>query len=113
MEESRRAARIPVLVRVECKTPQNYILGNCQNISETGMWIKTRQPFDVSQEVTLRFALPPVSTGKVIQAQGVIVRVQEGEYMAVKFTRLRRDFRTAIIRFVERAMGADTMPGIE
>jgi hypothetical protein len=42
-EERRRAPRIPVLVRVECRTPQNYTVGNCQNISETGMLVKTRE----------------------------------------------------------------------
>jgi c-di-GMP-binding flagellar brake protein YcgR len=109
-EERRRAPRIPVLVRVECRTPQNYIVGNCRNISETGMLIKSRQVFEVPQAVTLRFALPPISTGKVIQAGATVVRVAEEGYMAVKFTDLRPPLRDAIARFVERIMGAGEPP---
>jgi hypothetical protein len=89
-------------VRVECKTPQTYVLGSCENISETGMLIKARQTFDVSQPVTLRFMLPPVGTGTAVQASGVIVRAETGEYMALEFVRLRESFRDAIARYVER-----------
>lgn len=82
-EERRRAPRIPVLVRVECETPQNCIFGDCVNLSETGILIADRQTFDVSQEVILRFALPTVLAGKAIRTGGTIVPVQPGEYMAV------------------------------
>lgn len=100
--DRRRAPRIPVLVRVECRTPKNYILGNCENLSETGMLIKARQIFDASENVNLRFALPPISTGKVIQAGGVIVRTEAGQYMAVEFRGLKLGLRDAIARFVEK-----------
>jgi c-di-GMP-binding flagellar brake protein YcgR len=102
-EERRRAPRIPVLVRVECETPQNCIFGNCENISETGMLVKARQTFDVSQRVTLRFALPEELAGKVIQTGGTVVRVQAGESMAVEFRDMRPPFRDAIARFVEKS----------
>ena len=101
-DERRRAPRIPVLVRVECRTPQNYVLGNCENINETGMLVMARQTFEVSQAVTLRFALPPISTGKVIQTGGVIVRAEAGKYMAVEFAGLRPPFRDAIARYIEQ-----------
>jgi c-di-GMP-binding flagellar brake protein YcgR len=105
-EDRRRAPRIPVLVRVECETPQICIFGNCENISETGMLVKVRQTFDVSQAVTLRFALPQELGGKVIQTGGTVVRVQAGESMAVQFKDMRPPFREAIARYVRRSLGS-------
>lgn len=62
-EERRRDPRIPVLVRVECETPQNCIFGNCENLCETGMWIAARQIFDVSQKVILRMVPLTIELG--------------------------------------------------
>jgi c-di-GMP-binding flagellar brake protein YcgR len=109
-EERRRAARIPVLVQAACETPQSTIFGNCENLSETGMLIAARQTFDTAQRVILRFALPTVLAGKVIQTGGIVVRVQEGEYMAVDFSDMRPPFREAVARFVKESMGAGNLP---
>ena len=101
-EDRRRTPRLPLLVRVECKTPQTYVLGRCENISETGILVKARETFDVSQAVIVRFMLPPVARGPAVQTGGVIVRAQAGEYMALEFVRLRATMRDAISRYIER-----------
>ena len=108
--ERRKSRRIPVLVRVDCETPQNCFFGNCENISETGMLIACRQNVDVSQHVLLRFVLPGVLEGKMIRTQGVIVRVHAGEYMAVEFQDMLPMFREALQRYVERTVSEATEP---
>jgi hypothetical protein len=79
-------------------------VANCENISETGMLVKAREPFEVSQAVTLRFLLPPLTSGWVIQTGGVVVRAEPGEYMAIEFTEMRSPFREAIARYVEQSL---------
>jgi hypothetical protein len=89
---------------VECRTPQRYVVANCEDISETGMLVKAREPFEVSQAVTLRFVLPPLMSGDVIQAGGIVVRAESGAYMAIEFTEMRLPFREAIARYVEQSL---------
>ena len=74
------------------------------------MLIKTRQVFDIPQAISLRFALPPVSTGNVIQAGATIVRVEADGYVAARFTDLRPPFQNAIARYVERSLEAGSPP---
>ena len=100
--ERRNSPRISLLVRVECKTPRKYVLGHCENISETGMLVNTSETFDVAEPVTLRFMLPPISSGKAIQATATVLRTQSGESMAFQFVRLPEPFRRAIAEFIER-----------
>jgi hypothetical protein len=101
-DDRRRAPRVPLLVRVECKTPRTYVLGYCGNISETGMLVKCRETFDVAQAVTVRFMLPPIATGTAVETGGIVVRAQAGEFMAVEFVRLRATLRSAISRYIEQ-----------
>jgi len=101
-QERRKSPRVSLLVRVECKTLRKYILGHCQNISETGMLVTTTDTFDVAEPVTLRFMLPPISSGKAVQATATVLRTKAGESMAFQFVRLPESFRRAIAEFVER-----------
>jgi PilZ domain-containing protein len=103
LPERREHTRAPLLVRVECRSSQNYVLGMCNNISENGLLIKAQQALDLSQKVTVRFVLPPIRTGAAIQANGVVVRVEDGgRMMALEFTGLRPKDREAIVEYVER-----------
>jgi hypothetical protein len=100
-QERRQHPRATLLVRVECKSSQTYILGTCENISESGLQIKTQQAFELSQQVTVRFVLPPVQTGVAVHASGVVVRVEPGQSMALEFTSLKPRDRQAIAAFVQ------------
>jgi hypothetical protein len=101
-QERRKTPRVPLLVRVECKTARKYVLGHCENISETGMLVTTTETFDVAEPVTLRFMLPPISAGKAVQATATVLRTDAGESMAFQFVRLPESFRRAIAEFIER-----------
>ena len=101
--ERRVAQRAPILVRVECKTPRIYVQAQGVNISETGMLITCRETLAVSQAVTLRFALP-VAAGRnvAVSTDGVVVRVEKGRCMGVRFMGLRAPFQQAIAEYIER-----------
>jgi hypothetical protein len=102
--DRRKAARAQLLVRVEHQTPEStYTIGECENISETGIWVKTKEKFAISQEVTLRFILPPVAIGIAVQTRGVVVRVQESGGVAFEFVELKPRFRDAIAKYVQRS----------
>jgi hypothetical protein len=92
---------------VECRTPHTFVLAKCENISETGMLVKVRQTFEVSQPVTVRFMLPP---GAAIQSGGAIVQAQVGQYMALQFVRLQSTLRDAICQYVERGASEVGVP---
>ena len=100
--ERRKHPRARLLVRVECRSSQTYVLGTCEDISESGLSIKTQEAFDAGNSVTVRFVLPPVQTGSVIKADGVVLRVNPGRSMALEFVGLSPRDRQAIAEYVAR-----------
>jgi hypothetical protein len=102
--EPRAATRVPILVRVECKTPRTYVQGQGENISQTGMLITSRETFDVSQAVTLRFALP-VAPGKnvAVSTSAVVARAEEGRLMGLRFIGMRGAFLQAINEYIDNS----------
>ena len=99
-EERRRSERVPLLVRVECKTRRKYILGRCENISETGMLVYASETYEVAETVTLRFLLPPIALGKAIETAATVVRSIPGELMALDFVRLPAASKEALNRYI-------------
>jgi hypothetical protein len=59
-------------VIAECKTEQLDFNGIVQNLSAEGIFIETRIPSSIGQEIAFTFTLP--SAQKTIKATGVIVR---------------------------------------
>jgi PilZ domain len=102
--ERRKALRAALLVRVEFQAPESsYSIGLCENISETGMWVKTADPFAVSQPVTLRFVLPPVGIGMAVRTRAIVVRAEPGVGAAFEFVELQARYRDAIVKYVARS----------
>ena len=108
--ERRVAQRAPILVRVECKTPRIYVQAQGVNISETGMLITCRETLAVSQAVTLRFALP-VAAGRnvAVSTEALVVRVEKGRFMGVRFVGLRVAFQQAIADYIQKTGAAPAL----
>ena len=101
--ERRKAHRAALLVRVEFQAPESsYSIGECENISETGMWVKTEHGFSDAQTVTLRFVLPPVGIGMAVQTRAIVVRSQPGAGVAFEFVNIPARYRDAIAKYVGR-----------
>src|SRR3990172_8808184 len=108
--ERRVAQRAPILVRVECKTPRIYVQAQGVNISETGMLLTCRETLAVSQAVTLRFALP-VAAGRnvAVSTEALVVRVEKGRFMGVRFVGLRVAFQQAIADYIQKTGAAPAL----
>ena len=97
-----RALRTSFLVRADCKTLQQDVVCHCRNLSETGLLVRSDETLEEGTEVTLRFALLPRPIGPAVEVEGSVVRVAEGNLMAIRFVRLRSIHHTAIAHYVER-----------
>jgi len=102
--EGRSRDRAELLVQVECEARGDFSLGRCENISTTGMLVRTRETFVPSTVVLVRFVLPP-PIALLIEARGTVVRVRPGESMAIQFVNLKDRFEAAITEYVEQAGG--------
>ena len=92
-----------MLTQVESLTPRKSSLGRAENISESGLLIITPETFDRDTEITIRFNLPPIPPGHPIEGKGVVVRVQPGVSMGIRFQQVRKKNRKAIEKFVRQA----------
>ena len=113
-KERRAARRARIVVRVECRTPRTFAQGNAENISEIGMLITCRETFEVSQTITIRFALPLTPQKSVVISTGaVVVRTERGRFMGIQFLGLRQAFRASIVEYIERASSSAAAATIE
>ena len=88
-------------MQVECKATGASSLGRSQDVSEGGLLLLTRDTFDVQAAVVVRFHLPP--SGTFLEVQGVVVRVEPGEFMGIQFLELKDPQRRALANFVHQA----------
>lgn len=101
--ERRRARRVELPVRVECKTIGRFVLGRCENVSETGILINSRETFDSRREVSVRFGLPPKASGPAVSAAGSVVREEPGRAMALKFANMSAGCRVYLAQYIQQA----------
>ena len=90
-------------MQVECKATGASSLGRSQDVSEGGLLLLAGDTFDVQAAVVVRFHLPPYPPGTFIEVQGVVVRVEPGEFMGIQFLELKDPQRKAIANFVHQA----------
>jgi c-di-GMP-binding flagellar brake protein YcgR len=116
-KERRIAPRVPIRVRVECKTARIFAQARAEDISETGMLLNCAETFEVSKAITLRFELPlaqgtPASSSSVIiTTAAVVARADRGRWMGVQFVGLRPAFHSAIAAYIARTAPAARKPG--
>ena len=81
---ARRHNRKPFLIPIDYTTKHVAFKDVIKNISASGIFIETRMPFTVGQDITMTFRLP--KSRKLIQAVGEIVR-SNSHGIGVKFKR--------------------------
>ena len=81
---TRRHKRRETSLTVYYATHDRAYRDTIQNISPTGVFIETREPFDVGQEILLNFT--PSRNADPIKVRGKVVRLTE-EGIGVKFVR--------------------------
>lgn len=80
----RRHHRKPLLIPIEYTAKHLVFRDAIKNISASGVFIETRMPFTVGQDIKMMFRLP--RSRKLIQAVGEIVR-SDSQGIGVKFKR--------------------------
>ncbi len=96
----RKHPRAQLLTQVESQTSGATSIGRTENISQGGLLVYTRDTFDASTSVIVRFNLSP---GRLIEAQGKVVHVQVGVQMGIQFSQVTDEDRKAITEFVREA----------
>ena len=81
---ARKHNRKPLLIPIDYTTKYLAFKDVIKNISASGVFIETRMPFTVGQDITMTFRLP--KSRKLIQATGEIVR-SDSHGIGVKFKR--------------------------
>ncbi len=88
---------------VDCETEDTFLYASIANISEIGIFVRTKDPLEVGTRLTLRFAPPDldqpfVLTG-VVQWVNPIRALSENlnPGMGVRFIELSRDDRERIV----------------
>ena len=99
VEEKRRHPRKPCLISVECNIKDNIFTNYIQNISHDGVFIETKDSFEIGQRITLKI-LAPYNLTNVKHLVGEIVRI-ETTGIAVKFTSETSEQEEMIRIFVE------------
>ena len=101
--ERRQSPRIPVTWAVDCETEDTFLYASIANISEIGIFVRTRDPLDVGTRLTLRFAPPDldqpfVLTG-VVQWVNPVRALSENlnPGMGVRFVELSLEDRERIV----------------
>ncbi len=101
--DRRGSPRIPVTWAVDCETEDTFLYASIANISEIGIFVRTKDPLEVGTRLTLRFAPPDldqpfVLTG-VVQWVNPIRALSENlnPGMGVRFIELSRDDRERIV----------------
>jgi hypothetical protein len=95
----RKHPRVRLLTQVESQTSGVSSLGRTKNISQGGLLVYTRETFDASTKVIVRFNLSP---GHLIEAPGVVMHSLPQVSMGIKFLQLKDDDRKAIEEFVQQ-----------
>ena len=80
-DERRRKPRAPVDLQVSLRFPsvQEFLSAYAGDISETGMFIRTAEPHQVGELITLRF---DAGKERIVQGTARIARIVDGEHPA-------------------------------
>ena len=89
----RKHVRRPLFMLVDYASQKGVYKDFTQNISESGVFIETRMPFRVGEDVTLTFPLP--SRNEHLKIAGEVVRT-DPEGIGVKFKLSDPDQQTMI-----------------
>ncbi len=99
LSENKRAhQRRPFFMVVDYSTEDRLYKDYIQNISAGGVFIETRMPFSVGQEVSLSFPLPNYQ--KYIKVAGEVVRISP-QGIGVRFTVVGEDQEAMIKSLLE------------
>ncbi len=96
---------VRVDVNHEFKHIEDYIAEYVSNVSQGGVFIRSKNPLPLGTRVMLKFSII-VDDIEIVEGEGEVVRVERGPEemgMGVAFTRLTAESKKLIDTIIERA----------
>ena len=100
-QEKRKHKRVPLHVPIECRAGNTALQARAENVSISGLLIRTETPFPEDQEITIRFSLP--DSAHVIQCRAHVAHVVPDTFMGVEFLDLSPEFLELIEKYIAAA----------
>lgn len=97
---------VRVEINREFAVIEDYIAEYVSNISQGGVFIRSKNPLPMGTSVTLRFTVI-LDDIEIVEGEGEVVRVERSSSetgMGVAFTRLSADSKRLIDHIVDRAL---------
>ena len=102
--EKRRHKRVSLHIPVECRSGRVTLEGLAENISTSGILIRTPTPFPDDEEITLRFTLP--GSSDKIECRARVAHAVPDAFMGVEFVDLPEDLLERIEEYAATAATA-------
>ncbi len=96
--ERRRQKRVPLDILLHCQSAQTLIEGKAENISISGILVRTAKTLPQGEEIDLFFTVPGMTQG--IQARGRVAHVVPGAFMGVEFVNLSPESTQQIEQYI-------------
>lgn len=105
-KEKRKFKRVPLRLKVDYRDVDDFFSSFATNLSEGGIFIKTKKPHPVGLEVKIKFLMP--KTAKTINTNGIVVwsnsedpRGDDYVGMGIEFQKLGEDDKRLIKEVVD------------
>ena len=99
-QEKRKHKRVSLHVPVECRSGQSSLACQIDNVSISGLLIRTEKPFPQDEDLTLRFSLP---SGRGIECRARVAHMVPTAFMGVEFMDLAPEAAAAIEEYIATA----------
>ena len=96
--DRRRQKRVPLDILLHCQSAETLIEGKAENISISGILVRTAKTLPQGEEIDLFFTVPGMTQG--IQAQGRVAHVVPGAFMGVEFVNLSPESTKQIEQYI-------------
>ena len=107
LKECRAMRRVSLVTEVICHGRNAFGFGKSENVSETGMMVKSPETLPLHSEIRVRFILPVHPQAIVVETKGRVVWVRQGMSMGIEFLDLKGEYREAIVVFVQKTTACE------
>jgi uncharacterized protein (TIGR02266 family) len=110
---SQKRQHIRVAINQELDVIEEYIAEYVSNISQGGVFIRSKNPLPLGTRVTLKFSVI-LDDIEIIEGEGEVVRVErDGSQVGigVAFTRLTAESKRVVDEIIDRGMRAGLVMG--
>ena len=102
--ERRKHKRVPFDVLIHCRSSQEIVEGNAEDVSLGGVLVKTTKTFPRNEQLDVFFKVPGSAQG--IEARVQVVRLDPGVFMGLAFLNLSPESD----KVIQQCLAAQSVP---